>query len=212
MTTRREFLKIGGLSVALSGIAAEALGQAAAPPAKLENLTAGVKPLLPEDYEARRERARALMARENMDGLFLTGGVNLAYFTTVSWGTSERTFGALLPRKGGMAWVCPAFEQERAKELIPPGDDIRVWEEHESPYGLIAGILNDRGAASGRLGLAPNAAACFGRRPGSGSSTGPRSRRAAAAPRPSRRSPTSTWPTGSPSWPTSRGSSRSGPG
>jgi len=160
MASRRHFLKIGSLSIATFGFVRNIYSQApAAEMARLENMTAGVKPLAPEDYEARQEKARGLMAANKVDGLFLTGSTNLAYFTTVGWGTSERTFGVLLGRKGSPVWVCPAFELERAKELIPPGQQIRVWEEHESPYKLIAGIMKDLGVGSGRLGINPSTSA-----------------------------------------------------
>lgn len=161
MISRRHFLKIGGLAASLSGFAGDLLSQSnsAPPQAALENMVAGVKPLGPEDYDARLERARALMADHKIDGLYLPGGTDLAYFTTVSWGTSERTFGALLNRKGGTVWVCPAFEKERAKELIPEGQEIRIWEEHESPFKLIVGIMSDLGVRSGRLGIGPSTAA-----------------------------------------------------
>ncbi|MBM3295290.1 MAG: aminopeptidase P family protein [Candidatus Aminicenantes bacterium] len=160
MVSRRDFLKAGGASVALSGFVREALGQTTPPPgAEIENMLAGVEPLKPEDYEARQEKARRLMARRGLDGLFLPGGANLVYFTSVSWGASERTFGAVLNAKGAPVWVCPAFERERALESVPAGQDVRIWEEHESPYGLVGGIMKDWGAAGGRLGLAPNVSA-----------------------------------------------------
>jgi Xaa-Pro dipeptidase len=164
MISRRRFLSISGLSVGLSGFTRRLLGQAPsrnsapAPAAKLENMLAGLKPLGPEDYEARRLKAARLMADRKIDALLLTGGVNLAYFTTVSWGTSERTFAAVLNRKGQAVWVCPAFELERAKELIPAGQDVRTWEEHESPYRLIGQVLSDLGARGGRLGVGPSTA------------------------------------------------------
>jgi Xaa-Pro dipeptidase len=163
MITRRSFLKVGGLTVSLSGFAASLLGrsarqtatQAPAPGAKLENMLAGVKPLAPEDYDARLQKASRLMADHRIDALLLTGGVNLAYFTTVSWGMSERTFAAVLNNKSRPIWVCPAFELERAKEIIPAGNEVRTWEEHESPYRFIGQVMADLGARSGRLGLAP---------------------------------------------------------
>jgi hypothetical protein len=37
--------------------------------------------------------------------------------------------------------VCPAFEEARARELVKTANDVRVWEEHESPYALVAQIL-----------------------------------------------------------------------
>jgi len=161
MISRRHFLKIGGLTASLSGFAGKLLSQSnpAAPQSALQNMAAGAKPLGPEDYEARLEKARGLMAAHKIDGLFLGGGTDLAYFTTVNWGTSERTFGALLNRKGGTVWICPAFEKERAKELIPAGQEIRVWEEHESPYRLVGGVMSDLGVRAGRLGIGPSTAA-----------------------------------------------------
>lgn len=156
MIHRRDFLKLGGLSLALpSALRAATSGGAGAGGA--QSLTAGLKPLEPADYEARLERARVLMDRAGLDAVFVGGGTNLSYFTAVSWGTSERTFGALLNRKGRPVWICPAFELERAKEALPAGDEVRVWEEHESPYALIGGAVRDLGGR--RLGLAPNLSA-----------------------------------------------------
>ena len=160
MISRRHFLKIGGLSVSLSGFVRNLFSQnAPQASAKLENMVAGVKPLGPDDYEARLEKAGRLMAEHNIDALLLTGGINLTYFTTVSWGTSERTFAAVLNKKGAPVWICPAFELERAKELIPAGQDVRVWEEHESPYKLIGDVLGGLGARAGRIGLGPSTSA-----------------------------------------------------
>lgn len=154
MIIRREFLKIGGLTCTVPVWTRSIFAQGAVAAAKIENMTAGVKPLGPEDYAGRQDRARRLMAENKLDAVFLPGGVNLTYFTTVSWGASERTFGAVLNRKGAPIWVCPAFEMERAKESVPSGQEIRAWEEHESPYRLIAGIVKDLGGR--RLGVAPN--------------------------------------------------------
>jgi Xaa-Pro dipeptidase len=160
MISRRHFLKVGGLSVSLAGLADSVFSQASAKSqAKLESLTAGLKSLGPEDYALRVHKAQTIMADHKIDGLLLTGGTNLVYFTTVRWGVSERTFGAVLTRQGAPIWVCPAFELERAKELIPQGQEIRVWEEHESPYKLIGGILADQGAKTGRLGIGPSTSA-----------------------------------------------------
>ena len=76
------------------------------------------------------------------------------YFTGVRWGLSERPFVCVIPAKGELAWVCPGFEEAarpRAGGEGPPkcacGRKTRV------PYRQIAGILKDRGAASGRVGV-----------------------------------------------------------
>ena len=75
------------------------------------------------------------------------------YFTGMRWGLSERMFGVVIPARGELAWVCPKFEEERARELIKIGDDIRTWEEDESPYKRVAEIFRDRGLRTGRIGM-----------------------------------------------------------
>jgi Xaa-Pro dipeptidase len=101
---------------------------------------------------ARIEKARRLMADNKIDALVLEGGTSMFYYTGVRWGNSERTFAVVIPQKGDLAWVTPGFEEMRARELIPHATDVRVWQEDESPYKLIAGILRDRGA-TGTVGI-----------------------------------------------------------
>jgi Xaa-Pro aminopeptidase len=155
--TRRSFIRTGTVSLAVLGLGPTArAGLQAEGARELKNLAAGVQPLGPEDYAARREKARRLLAAHKLDAIFIGGGTNLVYFTKVGWWLSERVFGVVLSQKRDPVWVCPAFEVERAKELVPAGQEIRVWEEHESPYALIGGVMKDLGAAGGRLGTAPD--------------------------------------------------------
>jgi len=62
MILRREFLKIGGLASTIPAWARSLVAERATAAAKLENMTAGIKPLGAEDYAERQERARRLMA------------------------------------------------------------------------------------------------------------------------------------------------------
>ena len=155
--TRRSFIKTGSLSLAALSFGPSDFASAGDGSAQeLENLVAGVQPLGPDDYAVRREKARRLLAEKGLDAIFIGGGTNLVYFTKVGWWLSERVFGVVLSPKKDPLWVCPAFEAERAKELVPAGQEIRTWEEHESPYALVGGIMKDLGAAAGRLGTAPD--------------------------------------------------------
>jgi Xaa-Pro dipeptidase len=112
-----------------------------------------VAPISDEERRARIEKARKLMSENGIDAIFLEGGTSMFYFTGVRWGNSERTFGVVIPAKGELAWVTPAFEEQRARELIKAAKDVRVWQEDESPYKVIAGILRDRGVTNGRVGM-----------------------------------------------------------
>jgi Xaa-Pro dipeptidase len=116
-------------------------------------MTDGIQPITGGERRERMDKARRLMVENSIGAVFLEGGSSLFYFTGVRWGRSERTFGAVLPARGELAWVVPAFEEARARELIRFGSDIRTWEEDESPFQRIAEILKDRGVAGGRLGV-----------------------------------------------------------
>jgi Xaa-Pro dipeptidase len=120
----------------------------------LRPMTAGIVPIADDERKARIEKARRLMAENKIDAIYLEGGSSLFYFTGVRWGLSERPFVAVIPAKGELAWVCPGFEEARARELVKsPNADVRTWEEDESPYQRVAQILKDRGVSSGRVGV-----------------------------------------------------------
>ncbi len=110
-----------------------------------------VSPITDSERLARIEKARRLMTENGIAAMFIEGGTSMAYFTGTRWGNSERPFGVVIPAKGELAWVTPGFEEERARELIKFGKDIRVWQEDESPYKVIAGIIKDRGGATGKI-------------------------------------------------------------
>ena len=115
-------------------------------------MTADVKPITADERAARIEKARHLMVDNKIGAIYLEGGSSMFYFTGVRWGLSERPFVCVIPAKGDLAWVCPAFEEERARELVKGNADVRVWQEDESPYRQVAGILKDRGA-TGRVAI-----------------------------------------------------------
>jgi Xaa-Pro dipeptidase len=117
------------------------------------------RPITSDERRARVEQARRLMARNQIDALILSGGTSLAYFTNVRWGGGERLFACVIPARGEPFFVCPAFEEDRAREQIALGPfaggraDVRTWNEDESPYVLVANGLKDRGAATGSTGV-----------------------------------------------------------
>jgi Xaa-Pro dipeptidase len=116
-------------------------------------MTAGIVPITDDERRARIEKARRLMGEQRIDALVLEPGSSMLYFTGVSWGLSERPFVAVIPARGELAYVTPAFEEARARELIKFSDDVRIWQEDESPYRVVAQILRDRGAGAGRIGI-----------------------------------------------------------
>lgn len=122
---------------------------------KLKPMIDGIVPISVQERKQRIAKAQELMAREKLDAIFMEGTTTCFYFTGMRWGQSERTFGVVIPAKGELAYVCPKFEDDRAKELINTtfGSELRCWEEHESPYQLILNIVKDRGVTHRRIGM-----------------------------------------------------------
>jgi Xaa-Pro dipeptidase len=155
---RRDLLKLGAATFAWAAWSDRSEGQPLPPSTQeeirsLKPMTSDVKGIDTNEYLARQEQARKYMREARIDAIYIGGGSSMRYFAGMEWGQSERTFGLIIPVKGEIAWVTPAFERARAEELIRFGRDIRSWQEDESPYGLIAQILKDRNVSAGTLGI-----------------------------------------------------------
>jgi Xaa-Pro dipeptidase len=119
----------------------------------LSRMTEGVAPISEGERRTRMDRAQKLMIENKLGALLLEPGTSMTYFTGMGWGQSERPFVAVLPAKGELAFVCPGFEEARARERIKLTNDVRVWQEDESPYKVIASVLRDRGVSAGKVGV-----------------------------------------------------------
>ncbi|HCC72140.1 MAG TPA: metallopeptidase, M24 family protein [Bacteroidales bacterium] len=159
--TRREFIKIGGLSIAATGLVAPFMKSCVSEnngnaKHNLKNEVEGVEPVNEQDYARRLDRLVDSMVKENIEALFIEGSTNLRYFFNISWWLSERTFGPVINTKKEPVWICPDFELERAKEQIPEGHEIRTWAEHESPFELMADIIRDLNIDREKIATGPS--------------------------------------------------------
>ena len=149
---------LGGSTLPLSRFAAEVrtkLDPCALPAAvrSLTPMTAGVVPISADERRARMDQARRLMVERALGAILFEPGTSMDYFSGMQWSLSERPFLAVLPARGELAFICPGFEEARARERLQFTDDVRVWQEDENPYRLIAGILRDRGITTGQVGV-----------------------------------------------------------
>ena len=151
---RRKFLGLAALGSGLIS-ATHRLESLPAAIDRLRPLQAPVVPITVDERRDRIARAQQLMEKLRIDAIFMEGTASCFYFTGMRWGQSERTFGLVIPSKGNIAYVCPKFEEDRARELINPafGDEVRCWEEEESPFELIRNIVRDRGIRFRRIGI-----------------------------------------------------------
>jgi Xaa-Pro dipeptidase len=158
---RRRFFTAAGTTAALVGLGADhALAANNAAPLATTHFDAltvkamrdRMKPISAEEFQARQEQARRLMQDNKLDAIFVEGGTSLAYFTGLSWWLSERLFTMVLPRKGDAFFVCPKFEEGRAREKL--GDaKIYTWEEHEKPIEKLRQGMQDHSLLTASVGV-----------------------------------------------------------
>ena len=159
MFSRRRFL-----GMAAAGLGAPSLlraqGQTSCLPppsiAKLTSVKDQAKPITAEERAERQEKALSLMTANQLDAILVSAGTSLKYFAGIDWWGSERLFVMVLPAKGLAFYVCPAFEEGRAREQLARDGkpaDVRIWQENDSPYQAVAQGLKDHGMATGTLGM-----------------------------------------------------------
>jgi Xaa-Pro dipeptidase len=69
--------------------------------AGLKPMTEDISPITVEERRGRIEKARALMAENDIAAIYLEAGSSLFYFTGVRWGRSERMMAAVIPAPAG---------------------------------------------------------------------------------------------------------------
>lgn len=154
---RKDFIKLGALAVtsgALPGFSSCSASKVSTSNKSTRlSIAADAKPVSVAERESRIDKAQQLLAKNNMAALVLDCGTSLEYFTGVSWWPSERTMVTIIPAKGTVKYVCPAFEEGRLKEQITKGKDVYVWQEDESPYRLIVNVFKEAGIQTETIGI-----------------------------------------------------------
>ena len=98
-------------------------------------------------------KAQQLMRAAGLKALLVEAGSSLVYFTGVQWRRSERLTAALIPADGEAVLITPAFEEPSVRESLKIPADVRVWNEHESPFAVLADWLKAHGAGKGPVGV-----------------------------------------------------------
>jgi Xaa-Pro dipeptidase len=153
---RRDFLTAAAAATGAASTGLLLPGQSAqASPASakpaLASLTTGAKPISAEERLARIAKLQRLMVDQKIGALILESGSSLDYFTGIQWHRSERTTAAVIPARGDVVVVTPAFEEPSIRETLAVPGDVRPWNEHESPFARLVGALADRGVTSGAI-------------------------------------------------------------
>jgi Xaa-Pro dipeptidase len=98
-------------------------------------------------------KAQQLMRAAGLKALLVEAGTSLVYFTGVQWWRSERLTATLIPAEGEPLIVTPEFEEPSIRESLKVSAEVRVWNEHQSPFTVLADWLKAHGAGRGPVGV-----------------------------------------------------------
>jgi Xaa-Pro dipeptidase len=156
---KRAFLKAGSAGLAALSVSTTAFASstkmAKSKHSTLKNITQSVSAITAVEREIRIKKAQKLMQQMNISALIIEPGAAMDYFSGIQWWRSERLTALVIPREGKVGIVCPFFEEPSIQESLAIEGDIRVWQEHESPFERIKQILVDRGInlSKGQIGF-----------------------------------------------------------
>ena len=119
--------------------------------AALSDMTADTQLITHSEHLARIDKAQRYMREHQIAAIYLNAGTNLSYFTGMDWYASERLVGAILPASGDVVYIAPLFEIDSLSERQVIAGDIVGWQEHESPYKLVAEVLKQAGLSGGDI-------------------------------------------------------------
>src|SRR5260370_19307966 len=109
--------------------------------AAIKNRRGDVPPIGVDERVARIARAQAIMREKGIDALYLDVSSSMTYFTGLKFRRTERMHSAVLPAKGEIVYVSPAFEVEKLRTMIAFGDKIAVCEEDDDPTATVTHAL-----------------------------------------------------------------------
>ena len=151
MLSRRSILKTGAALPLLFKVSLSAA--AIQPPMELTSLTRDARPIGLEERRARLAKVQELLARAKLGALLIEPGSSLEYFTGIEWRRSERITAAIIPARGQIYVITPAFEEPSVRETLQVGGEVRPWDEHESPFELLVKCLRDAGVTGGSIAV-----------------------------------------------------------
>lgn len=121
--------------------------------AAMTSMRGDVPPISVDERLRRIARAQKLMQEKGIDALYLDCSSSMTYFTGLKYRRTERMHSAVLPAKGEIVHVSPAFEVEKLKTMLTFGGQIHVWEEDENPTEVVTETVKSLGYPRGTIAV-----------------------------------------------------------
>ncbi|MGP1276266.1 MAG: M24 family metallopeptidase [Caulobacterales bacterium] len=107
-------------------------------------------PISVHERRARIERLAESLDRDGTGAVLIGSQSGLRYFAGLRWTPTERLVALLVRSDGRIAYIAPRFEEGKIAAAAQVEADILCWEEHESPFRLVAAAMPE-----GRLDIDP---------------------------------------------------------
>jgi Xaa-Pro dipeptidase len=121
--------------------------------ANLKNMRGDVPAIGVDERLRRIDKAQKLMREKGIDALWLDVSSSLTYFTGLKMRRTERCHGAILPAKGEIVYLSPAFEVEKLLTMTTFGEKVAAWEEDDDPTALIIDTVRAGGVKAGVIAV-----------------------------------------------------------
>lgn len=156
--SRRGFLRAGlALAAATPLLARAGTGSETSAPvsglANLTSMTGGAQFVTGAERQHRRDKLSGQLRENGVFAALIEPGSSLRYFTGVEWGISERITAALITANNELAFITPAFEESRLREMVDVPVEVLTWEEDEDPFAILASWLKVAGREPRRVAL-----------------------------------------------------------
>ena len=151
MSSRREVLKSMALGTAALSAGNFLTAHSQEAPAPKSTILIP-PPITDAERQSRIERAQGLMQSQGIAATVIEAGTSMRYFSALAWRQSSRLTALVIPAEGAPVIITPAFEESKLRELMVMDMEVRTWNEHESPFALIGGVVDDRNV-TGAIGL-----------------------------------------------------------
>lgn len=106
-------------------------------------------------HQERYARLQRTLRDSGVECLFCSASTHFRYLTGLPVKPSERLVALLAFQNAPAVLVCPAFERKAFQQNLL-AQDLRTWEEDESPYTLVRRILDEREVDLSTLALDPH--------------------------------------------------------
>lgn len=102
-------------------------------------------PISLQERRQRLARLEAAMEAQGVAATLIDATSSLRYFTGLVWWRSERMIAALVRPGKPLTYICPMFELDKVAGSVGVPGEYLTWEEHESPYALVADAVGPTG-------------------------------------------------------------------